>query len=611
MDEIMLDPKNNRFDYGLNLNAPYGYEIDAAIATTYSVDLNALLAITVALSFNDTLESDELHGEKVIFLESLSKLENKLRVFYQQGNISLPREFNYLFSLLEPCLIPMLPDEQNSAFHPKVWLLRYVKVSDIKGPSIRYKLIVMTRNLTYDKSWDLAASLDGELTNKIQSKGEESDWITFFLSLLENDESFSAKDTFDKELPKIKWTIDYGKNPKLLPGSKNFGDPIELRGMKKLLVVSPFIKDAALNWISKDIDEADHKFLFSRAEELNAIGEEKLEGWKCYSINPNVVDGAERIDDGIEQHNLHAKLIVSENSTEADWHLGSANATNAALGSTKEQLPRNTEFMLRFTDKIAKIGINSLMKDLIGKDEGNGLFVSHQFEDLIDEGEDTSGDMRGIVYKLITAQWDLEATLMEDTDTYNVVLHVSSEEISEMIQNENIHIKVSMLSDKGNILDLAPEMCWDHIKLLNISSFFYITVSANDMSEDNTETFIMKVKKMTIEGGDTRHQSIIREMLSSEDKILNYIRMLLNPDANKNDWLSQDRDRNGHSSSEINPLDADSPMFEQLMLTASRHKEALYRIEKLVDTLKENDVNIPEKFENLWNIFRKEIIKNA
>jgi hypothetical protein len=55
---------------------PDGYELDSAIATTYSLELDALLAIPVAICFHDTLEGD-LRGEKLALLEAIGQLKGR------------------------------------------------------------------------------------------------------------------------------------------------------------------------------------------------------------------------------------------------------------------------------------------------------------------------------------------------------------------------------------------------------------------------------------------------------------------------------------------------------------------------------------------------------
>ena len=42
----MLNPNNDRLDYGQVLAPPSNYKLDFAIGTTYSLDLDALVAVS-------------------------------------------------------------------------------------------------------------------------------------------------------------------------------------------------------------------------------------------------------------------------------------------------------------------------------------------------------------------------------------------------------------------------------------------------------------------------------------------------------------------------------------------------------------------------------------
>ncbi len=160
----MLNASKDRLDYGAQLTPPDGFELDAAVATSYTLDLNALLAVPIALCFANTLEGD-LKGEKLALLEAISQLHGKLKVFYQKGKIHNPNSYNRLYALLEPCLQAIVPDGGVfSSFHPKLWLLRFKQTGVAeRSAKIQYRLLVLSRNLTFDRSWDLALCLDGEL----------------------------------------------------------------------------------------------------------------------------------------------------------------------------------------------------------------------------------------------------------------------------------------------------------------------------------------------------------------------------------------------------------------------------------------------------------------
>ena len=60
----MLNVTSDRLDYGELLHSPAGYGLDLGIATTFSLDLEALVAASLALNLDQTLEGD-LSGERL------------------------------------------------------------------------------------------------------------------------------------------------------------------------------------------------------------------------------------------------------------------------------------------------------------------------------------------------------------------------------------------------------------------------------------------------------------------------------------------------------------------------------------------------------------------
>jgi len=596
----VLEPRKDRFDYGEALNAPDGFMLSAAIATTYTLDLDTLLAVSVALGFKDSLEGD-LSGEKLVLLEAISGLRDKLKVFYEKGKITIPSEYNFLFTLLEPCVLPVIPEGgEFSSFHPKVWLLRYEESEKKRKPAIRYKLIVLTRNMTFDKSWDIAASIDGIVTD---AKYTNNEWGEFFIDLIKKDKDYKPGRILQKELPHIKWSMHYGWSPILLPGGGKFGQPLDFKKIEHMLVVSPFIKDAgnkiqALQWLEKQVPDSGRKLLFSRAEELNAIGEEALSQWKCYAINQGVVEGEEKIEEGDKLHNLHAKLIVTERGNTTDWHVGSANATSAALGNDFKAIPRNSEFMLRFSGTTESLGIDTLLEQWGVSDEGRGLFQPHIFEPIAPIDEEAKTQLRSIIYKIVKAKWHMKA--MVEQSNYILSLSVESEELFESIQKHGVTILVDQLAIQGGKQTLASIMSWSNVDLTQISAFIPVYIS---LPQSDIEEKVVIQVPLEIEGGDMRHESILKKMLDSQEKVLNYIRMLLAPDADKNEWLAVEKN---HSSTNgaIDIFSIDKPIFEQLMYTASRNPEALERLELLIRKLEKSDIKIPEDFKVLWEHFR-------
>tara|TARA_R110001583_G_C5666419_1_gene410236 strand:- start:6653 stop:8578 length:1926 start_codon:yes stop_codon:yes gene_type:complete len=613
----MLNTKKDRLDYGQELAPPEGYIIDAAVATTYSLDLNALLAVPIALCFNNTLEGD-LKGEKLALLEAMAQLKGKLKVFYQKGNIHYPANFNRLFTLLEPCLQAVVPaGGAFSSFHPKLWLLRYIKAGEAKKPKVKYRLLVLSRNLTFDRSWDVALSLDGEIDKK-NANGKQESWQALFEELLGQCDDFEVASILLRELPLICWDIPKPFDQlELRAGGLTFGNPVVSKSkvLTELLVVSPFVKssDGDIKGLQQLLDDKGvegRKYLCSRAEELNAIGAEALQDWDCYAINPTIVDGEEALalNDGnldeVQSQNLHAKLIVREYGCYCDWLLGSANATSAALGQ-KNVNPRNTEVMVELSGRKKVMRPQQLLDDWLEQ----RLFVAHNFEPItIDASESLVATLRQLTHTLVKADWVLTASLRTDDNGYDLALEhdVVQSNIPDVAK-----VSISQL-DLPGIFDLAEcgtiPMLWEKASLSQLTAFIVVDIEIVKGELKKSSRCLISAN-LNIEGGDLRQQHLLQSLVDTPEKILNYVRLLLLTQPDKSQWLGfelgdeEEDDDTGVKGSVASLLFAGEPLFEQLMIASARHPEVIIRIEKLMARLRESEVVIPDDLQELWKHF--------
>lgn len=609
----MLEPRTDRLDYGHLLSPPEGYELAGAIATTYSLDLDALLAVQLALCFNDTLDGD-IRGEKLVLLEALGQLKGKLKVYYQKGNIKYPSQYNRLFTLLEPCLYPVIPEGGAfSSFHPKLWLLRFIKSQGAKKKAnVHYRLLTLSRNLSFDRSWDLAVALEGKKkTENSRGRGNTDNlsWLSFIRQLLDQDDTFAPGKTFQEELKYLEWEPP-GKfaRVQLMAGGKTLGRPIHIpqKNNDILMVVSPYIRSAggkidALDWLSTHAPTGE-KYLFSRAEELNAIGVEKLSDWSCYAINHRVVSGEERLElndspqNAAQPQNLHAKLIINKKGSSSTWHIGSANVTTAALGDADNDQPRNTESMVRLSGASKRIRPEELKKQWIEE----GLFVEHSFQSEKQEGAGNTLEpiLRRAVYILICSKWNLTCHKTENHDAYNLNLRV---ELKENLPN-GTQVEVGQLATAGPC-NLGNEMCWKNVGIANISNLIPVHVSVKN-GEDFLEKWQIIEASLEIEGGDHRSRYIFKDFVDNKEKIFRYMRLLLQAEPDKNQWMAADGDG---QSPDLGKIFSGPDIFEQLLIASSRHPQLLKRIAELLKRLKNAGIEVPEEFQDLWVHFRKEI----
>lgn len=617
----MLNPASNRCDYGHLLLPPSpdktssaAYELDAAIATTYTLDLNALLVLPVSLVLGNTLEGD-LSGEKIALLDAISQLDGKLKVFYQHGNIHIPPEFNRLFSLLEPMLAPIIPTTQDSersaafsSFHPKLWLLRYVRkgrrASTIPDPERRYRLLVMSRNLTFDRSWDLTASLDGQPSGESIRNDDE---LACFMETLEPyAPGFQPLKSMIRDLRRMQWQPPQPfRDPRMLPGGgahiaapdDRFGTPLNFGDAKdELLVVSPFLDASeknALDWLGCDVKG--RRMLLSRSDSLDALGQQALSGWDCYALNDRIVDGEEqREEEHARTQNLHAKLIVSRSGQTVHWHLGSANATIAALGGSLADKPRNTEFMLRLSGANAKVGIDVLLRQWTG-DEGNHFVVPHIFTQLdVSEQKLDRQKLRMLAHRLIASDWTIEARV-DQFNRYRIVL-VTNFALSHV--PDGLLVNVGILSRYGVWKPLSSSAEWNDLALTQLSALVPLQICGQ--GGDVKESLVIQAR-LVLPPGVNREDAVVRELLDTPEKFLNYVRMLLDPSPEKRRMLRTDRHNN--EVSDMFGFDGNGALFEQLMQAAARNPEHLERVGQLVKRLGKLKIVVPEVFLELWRHF--------
>lgn len=154
------DSNRDRTDYSGILMPPDGYRLDRAVGTTYSLDLEALTAVAICLGLSEETDS-KLMQNPIGMLNALQKVSDKIVLFCEAGQIKVPTKPTALSILLEKMVVEVaLPKDRQlgryPAFHPKTWILAYVNAEGDK----KYRFVVMSRNLTFDRSWDISFAMD-------------------------------------------------------------------------------------------------------------------------------------------------------------------------------------------------------------------------------------------------------------------------------------------------------------------------------------------------------------------------------------------------------------------------------------------------------------------
>ncbi len=205
------DSNRDRTDYSGILMPPDGYRLDRAVGTTYSLDLEALTAVAICLGLSEETDS-KLMQNPIGMLNALQKVSDKIVLFCEAGQIKVPTKPTALSILLEKMVVEVaLPKDRQlgryPSFHPKTWVLAYVNADGDK----KYRFVVMSRNLTFDRSWDISFAMDSSKNVRQKKKTQP---ICDFLDYLDKKYRFvvmSRNLTFDRSWD-ISFAMDSSKN---------------------------------------------------------------------------------------------------------------------------------------------------------------------------------------------------------------------------------------------------------------------------------------------------------------------------------------------------------------------------------------------------------------
>ena len=171
-ERLMLQP-TNRLTLIDAMRPPSGFGLESAMGVTFTLDLRALLAAPAAFALTgpDSLAEEGGQYEPIELLHALRSHAGKLTVFSQVGEIALPPS-RRVFAFLERSVIPVQAP-LGGVVHPKVWVLRYEALggSGDQQPEQRLRVLIASRNLTFDASWDTVVRLDESVVRAAQTSG--------------------------------------------------------------------------------------------------------------------------------------------------------------------------------------------------------------------------------------------------------------------------------------------------------------------------------------------------------------------------------------------------------------------------------------------------------
>lgn len=589
----MLSAQSDRVDYRELLSPPPGYKTAFATGTTYSLDLETLTAICAIIGL-DAPADTELIQSPLHTLEAIRRASGSLMIFCQSGQIKSPDKPNQLIPLLGNCVYEISLANKKS-FHPKTWFLRYTAES---LPD-KYRMIILSRNLTFDRSWDVALRLDSagkgdEVLEQYESTG---DAISSFLQWLHQNlraHNAALKSKRRKlallaeELPKADWKslgkeftgfdfIPYGIPN---PSTDNLGEKFH-----KMFVISPFLSKGVIEGFAKNRLTNPDCTLITRKSELHKLDGELLTAFDTYTIKDDVADGEQRISETGEYktQDIHAKVYLRTKWSDSELYIGSANASyNAFHGG-------NVECMIALWGKQRYLNVDKLKQDLFGTDEKANPFERALPMDYTEPDED--------------ATVSLLETLIRDFCSLHKSAVVSGEDrfvitvTSKPLKCDAKLTLSPLMRDKAE--PFSESVTFSGLRLRDLSEWYVVTAK----SRGKELSRVLKIQTSGIP--DNRDSAVFSDVVKDKNAFLHYIAFLLS-----DDYLTAflESIKKGSGDYQFLNTSFDAPvLYERMLKAAANDKDSLREIRDIISLA--NDNVVPQEFLRLYEQFEKVVKK--
>ncbi|TKJ28320.1 phospholipase D family protein [Blastococcus sp. CCUG 61487] len=562
------------------LRAPDGYELDYAVATTFTLHLDTALSVPLSFLPRRLAES----GDPIALMEAVRSAADRLDVFHQAGMVSMPPSRSPIFSFLEPVLHAVRRPKAGHLFHPKLWLLRYTAP---ESDDVHMRLLVPSRNLTADRSWDLCLQLDGWIGNQPNARNKPLvDLIRVLpgmsLTALPRERATRLEGLTD-DLRRTQWefpenvdevSFDVLGLGKRLPDDFFVGD--------NHVVISPFCTEAGLATVSG----GRRATLISRQETLDALPSGTLAEHKAFVLDPLTSEVVDRGEDAgptaTGLSGLHAKCYVLTYNRRAWIRVGSPNATEAAFGG-------NVELLVSLVGSAAKLGVAGLTAE----DGGLRSILSEYSPQPAVEEDDVGKRLDHLLIDL--ASQPFTATVENEGERYRVVLDGPV----VVAAPQGTRITVGLVTVPQLTADVpageAVRATFRPLSIDDICAFVVITATAGDV----TATAVVLAD--LIGAPADRLDEIVARQVDSPEKFLHFLALLLG--MGQPAWALASGQGAGAQQRPGSTFEAPG-LLELLMRALVEHPERLDDLARLVERLQQGAgaTVLPPGFSEVWTV---------
>lgn len=495
----LFNQENNRLNYGRLLQPDAGYSLDFAVGLTYSADLEALLGVPVSLGLLEEMDSGQ-RSNPFFLLEAIRRSSDKLAVFCNAGCIKLPQKIEPVYALLENSVFSV-PLDNKANFHPKLWLIKYTSPDQISY----IKVVVLSRNLTFDRSFDVAAEMSGKIGADNNDKNKPlADMLRFVAKFAENGKEKKIKALAAEIMKVSEFDLgdqfeDYEFCPFGIPGYRNTAAGL-LTAANELLVVSPFLSDGVVEQLT---DTPYNTSLITRKSSVTS----KI--FSCFDkvyITKDIVLNDELLGEAdaaaLPKRDVHAKAYFLNRADGNYFFLGSLNASQNAFY-------RNVEFLLKLKFKPYRMSYHSMCRDFIPEENSPFELLQAPDESVCAETASEETDLRDVVWALQSAD------VASAGERFDVTIRVNEDELSSTLA------QIAPLYQPRAFVSVRDGAALTGLLLKELSEFYIVKRGE-----------VCALVKLPTDGIplDERDNAIYKSIINSKNAFLAYVTFMLADD---------------------------------------------------------------------------------
>lgn len=526
------------------LRPPAGYGLDAAVGTTYTLNLTALLLAPMSFALADDVDTSDLtRVDPVRLLEAVRRHADVTTVFCQAGGIAIPGQYRSILAFIEDSVREVMPPQGRGIFHPKIWALRFTNRQNTEH---RHRLVIASRNLTFDRSWDTALILDQTDGADERTHGIDAAPAASFIRALPALATRTLPQARRNQINSLAESLEGVRLAPPPPFDSGELLPIGLDGTSiwpfpsqanRILAISPFLTSHAVETVGAVSRDAT---LLSRAESLDMLGTRGTRGWSAHVLLNQTDTEAGTGEDEDQGHDevapaatevsppgqgLHAKTYVLDlPGSRTMLVTGSANLTSAPWGG-------GVEFGAVLHGPTRACGVRTLL-DGVATAPGLGSLIEPYApmsdDGVVDPSIEVSREVENLHRVLAAARPRLHIAVSEGDDndrvTATLTFDLSDTNLASASRLGTTRVWIASLGRDAAAQPLAANLTWT-LAAVHVTPF--IAVETTTGSGDTLTTHPCALMAELTGADDNRRHDAAAAILTDRNAVLRYLMFAL------------------------------------------------------------------------------------